>query len=126
MSHCISINTRQKRACQSKKERSVAITLAAPNRHIGNLIVLAAALVDDVGVGLDDEALVADELPVLRLVWNELGEVAVDTPLDEERIGVTVGVTPEGAERVVVLTIPFVVEAVEELGERELVSEATG
>lgn len=110
----------------SKKERSVAITLAAPNRHIGNLIVLAAALVDDVGVGLDDEALVADELPVLRLVWNELGEVAVDTPLDEERIGVTVGVTPEGAERVVVLTIPFVVEAVEELGERELVSEATG
>lgn len=104
----------------------MAITLAAPNRHIGNLIVLAAALVDDVGVGLDDEALVADELPVLRLVWNELGEVAVDTPLDEERIGVTVGVTPEGAERVVVLTIPFVVEAVEELGERELVSEATG
>jgi len=84
--------------------------------------------VDDVGVGLDDEALVAvaDVLLVLRLVWNELGEVVVEIPLEDERIGVMVGVTPEGAERVVVLTIPFVVEAAEELGERELVSEATG
>lgn len=104
----------------------MAITLAAPNRHNGKLIVLVAVFVEDVGVGLDDEALVADELDVLRLVWNELGEVTVVTPLEEERIGVTVGVIPEGAERVVVLTIPFVVEATDELGKRELVSEATG